>query len=110
MSILIKGTEMPETCFECPFMFSRRYRCANLTLDFYGDDGEYTELKGRVDGCPLVELPPHGRLIDANSIYDAVEQRYRMSSGIEHRCERDLLDLICSAPTIIPAEEETDNG
>jgi hypothetical protein len=51
-------------------------------------------------------VPAHGRLVDADKIYDAVEQRYRISSGIEHRCERDLLDLICSAPTIIPAEED----
>ena len=40
------------------------------------------------------------RLIDANKIYDAVERRYRVSSGIEHRCERDLLDLICEADIV----------
>jgi hypothetical protein len=47
------------------------------------------------------------RLIDANAIYDAVERRYRVSSGIEHRCERDLLDLICSAETVdaVPMED-----
>lgn len=39
------------------------------------------------------------RYIDANWIYQMVEDRYRVSSGIEHRCERDLLDLICQAPT-----------
>ena len=43
-------------------------------------------------------------LIDANAIYDAVERRYRVSSGIEHRCERDLLDLICSADTVDAVE------
>lgn len=40
------------------------------------------------------------RLIDADAIYNAVERRYQVSSGIEHRCERDLLDLICSADTV----------
>lgn len=40
------------------------------------------------------------RLISANWIYDKVENRYRASSGIEHRCERDFLDLICEAPTV----------
>jgi hypothetical protein len=44
------------------------------------------------------------RLIDADVIYNAVENRYRVSSGIEHRCERDLLDLICSAPTVDAVE------
>ena len=44
------------------------------------------------------------RLIDANKIYDAVERRYSVSSGIEHRCERDLLDLICQADTVDAVE------
>lgn len=42
------------------------------------------------------------RLIYASKIYDAVEQRYSVSSGVEHRCERDLLDLICAADDIDP--------
>ena len=44
------------------------------------------------------------RLIDANAIYEAVEQRYKISSGIEHRCERALLDLICAEDTVDAAE------
>lgn len=42
------------------------------------------------------------RLIDADAIYNAVESRYRVSSGIEHRSQRDLLDLICEQETIDP--------
>ena len=47
------------------------------------------------------------RYIDADWIYQMVENRYRVSSGIEHRCERDLLDLICEAPTadVAPTSE-----
>ena len=46
-------------------------------------------------------------VIDADWIYEKVENRYRLSSGIEHRCERDLLDLICSAPEadVVPKSE-----
>ena len=40
----------------------------------------------------VIDMP---RYIDADWIYEKVENRYRVSSGIEHRCERDLLDLIC---------------
>ena len=43
-------------------------------------------------------------LIDANKIYYAVERRYRVSCGIEHRCERDFLDLICEATTVDAVE------
>lgn len=39
-------------------------------------------------------------LIDADKIYDAVERRYQISSGTEHRCERDFLDLICASDTV----------
>ncbi len=47
------------------------------------------------------------RYIDSDWIYQMVENRYRVSSGIEHRCERDLLDLICQAPTadVVPKSE-----
>lgn len=44
------------------------------------------------------------RLIYADKIYDAIESRYKVSSGIEHRCERDFLDLICEAPTVDAVE------
>ena len=44
------------------------------------------------------------RLIDANAIYKAVEQRYKISSGIEHRCESALLELICAEDTVDAVE------
>ena len=44
------------------------------------------------------------RLIDADAIYDKIEQRYRILSGLEHRCERDFLDFICYAPTVDAVE------
>lgn len=66
MSILIKGMELPKSCFDCPFMYGRRYCRVNSRIEF--NDPEYSELKGRYDGCPLVEVPPHGRLIDADAL------------------------------------------
>lgn len=40
------------------------------------------------------------RLIDANAIYDKVEANYRMSKSVQHECEREFLNLLCSAPTV----------
>lgn len=100
MSILIKGMEMPTNCWDCYFQ-----DCGNCRLNAHKVVDKCIIEDRRDEDCPLVPVPPHGRLIDADKIYDAVEQRYRISSGIEHRCERDLLDLICFAPTIIEAEE-----
>ena len=53
MSVLIKGMTMPKTCFDCPFMYHRTLCAANTKLVF--DDPNYSELKGRYDGCPLEE-------------------------------------------------------
>ena len=98
MGIYIKGMEMPTDGF--------------ITITVTSDGrvlGNSKKISGvfkyldNEDIAIAVSVPPHGRLIDADKIYDAVEQRYRISSGIEHRCERDFLDLICAAPTIIEA-------
>ena len=48
------------------------------------------------DWCPLVELPPHGRLIDADAIQDY---------NVETFGQRLL--IIDTAPTVIEAEGET---
>ena len=45
------------------------------------------------------------RATDEDALYNLVERRYQVSSGIEHRCERDLLDLICNMPTLTPPNE-----
>ena len=46
MSLLIRGMEMPKNCFICPFK----------NLEICDED------------CPLIEVPPHGRLIDADAM------------------------------------------
>lgn len=40
------------------------------------------------------------RLIDANALYDKVEQKYKASSGDVHNCHRDFLDMICDSKTV----------
>lgn len=103
MSLLIKGMEMPK--YGCDHCF---LRTGNYCGMIEKDEAvvEYARKNERHPDCPLVPVPPHGELIEADKIYNAVEQRYKMSSGIEHRCYRELLDLICEAPTIIEAEDE----
>ena len=91
MSIIITGLEMP-----------MERESFNLTIKY---NGTVLDTETGMQVAEAYELPPHGRLIESEYLYNAVEQRYRMSSGIEHRCERDLLDVICDAPTIIEAEE-----
>jgi hypothetical protein len=54
MSIVIKGIEMPKTCFECPFMYHRQFCYIKPEIDFYKGE-KYEELTGRHKNCPLVE-------------------------------------------------------
>lgn len=57
MSVLIKGMEMPKSCFKCDI----------YCKEFY-ESGESSEIfVKRLENCPLVELPEkHGRLIDVD--------------------------------------------
>ena len=103
MSILIKGMEMPKNCGECKFFAWKRVvgqHCAvddritfHATID--GMDVAYE----RNGNCPLVPVPPHGRLIDA----DALLQRAIPHGWSTPKWVSDI--AIDDAPTVIPAEE-----
>ena len=60
MDILIKGMEMPKACGYC-FAYDDEYCQCSLEPSY---DGQWS----RDNHCPLVELPPHGRLIDGDHL------------------------------------------
>ena len=70
----------------------------------------FLTMGGRDAECPLVEVPPHGRLIDADALEDRCSRQakdeWNKSTGTHWgyayaTFESDVED----APTIIPAEE-----
>ena len=71
MSVYIKGMEMPHDCDECKL-------CAFIPVGDYGINRKCMPLNAKAEitirrtDCPLVPVPDHGRLIDA----DAVLRRY----------------------------------
>ncbi len=79
MSVLIKGMEMPTSCDDCDFV-----------QHSYPEDWCYFTEKNLPCNCPLVPVPPHGRLIDADDFF---------------RSFPELIPYEFAAPTIIPAEE-----
>ena len=90
MSIIIKGMEMPKSCQDCQFLcWSGGYVCPASRMDM----GLTLYVKSRHKNCPLIELPPHGRLIDADAIQDY---------NVETFGQRLL--IIDTAPTVIEAE------
>ena len=101
MGVYIPGMEMPKSCYKCPLrrrdgmdivcpVAHERFSVADVNILDY-----------RLVNCPLVPVPEHGRLIDA----DALEASCFMgSSSFYTQSDIDY------APTIIPAEppkEET---
>lgn len=103
MSILIRGMEMPKNCRTCPMLFDgHSYRWCNITGESLGI--EETD-NGRDEYCPLIELPPHGRLIDVDDfmrhlIINTADLR-TLSTGTVGKALHDT-------PTIIEAEGETE--
>lgn len=106
MSILIRGMDMPKKCNECKFCWDsigERFCFLNGHIMF--------DIKSEIEkhpDCPLVEVPKHGRLIDADATLDVLrglgERDYRRSKGTI--C--DAMKMISSehyTPTIIESEE-----
>lgn len=97
MSVLIKGMEMPKGCASCPLCDDEcfgAYKCE--AVQSWGSDTE------RASGCPLIPVPPHGRLIDASEAYDKIAEQ---EGG--NYVDMDAVGMgLDETPTVIPASEE----
>ena len=90
MSILIRGMEMPTSCYFCEMYEADLYWCCAAKRDI----DNFDDYDNRSSFCPLVSVPPHGRLIDADALCDGLVSNHPVV--IHAKC----------APTIIPASEE----
>ena len=64
MSVIVKGMEMPESCYRCPMANDDFYLCG-ATEKYLENDSE----ERRPEWCPLIVIPtPHGRMIDADKL------------------------------------------
>lgn len=80
MSILIQGMDMPKNCAECK-MWSI-CECLNDFEDFESicyavEDGDLVRDKN----CPLIELPPHGDLVDRNKLLAEYDRQHMGEAG-----------------------------
>ena len=94
MSVLIKGMEMPKNCGEC-LLAKLSPTGESLICNYMLSRVSWEE---RPFDCPLVPVPPHGRLIDA----DALEALFwdgqcYFTENIKYK--------IKNIETIFPAEE-----
>ena len=92
--VYIKGMEMPESCAECLNIGWQYVFECNLND---------VESGARLGSCPLIPVPDHGRLVDADALeYHADNVRDPMG-----RTEKTVMwKKIEAAPTIIPADKE----
>lgn len=107
MSILIKGMGMPESCEDCSAQIidptGGASGCAVNHSIILRKRGE-----GRPAECPLVEVPKHGRLIEADEAigkivhgeYVTMVDKYGNSWMMPGKA----IEIIADAPTIIEAE------
>ncbi len=97
--VYIKNMGMPERCELCPCYYYEYHEC-NALISYHVDG------KGMPPGdCPLIAVPEHGRLIDA----DALLQDIRDGAGYE--AAQDANDYwIGEAETIIPADYGEENN
>ena len=122
MSILIKGMEMPKSCYGCYFHEVYNYsgeekRTCEANWDLQFDDEWAVDFKH--PDCPLIEVPtPHGRLIDADDMAKDEADAYviaQIKLAVEHKdtlmrindiVHKKIQMLIKDTPTIIPADKD----
>lgn len=112
MSILIKGMEMPQGCFYCicnKHLDPDTDMCI-LTREAF--DSTFRVIEHRRDNCPLVSVPPHGRLGDLDALAQQIEHErfhHTHTDGLtarHHVAEYGhFLKAISDAPTVIDAEK-----
>ena len=104
MDILIKGMEMPKTCRRCMEM-EIPVRCRVME-----QEAVTAVMSGynRPSDCPLVEIPPHGELIDKQEALkgliiamDCVSCRH--PDDCSWCSVNEWQDVIRNAPTVLEA-------
>lgn len=111
MGVYIKGMEMPGRCGHCPcFNAENPIHCQAVKADKAKRIAAPYGLP-RPDWCPLVEVPPHGDLIDRRELMktlEIAEECENCESHVGIHCAKesfvDACEAICDAPTIIGEE------
>lgn len=106
MSVLVKSMNMPKNCMDCP-LFESLYHfhgCHAKPESFNDRDMWNFAVGDRPSWCPLVEIQPHGRLIDAKALTKDLGNRWNVNDDQDF-CNKEVWHGIEEAPTIIEAED-----
>ena len=102
MSVYIKGMEMPKNCLQCPLQGS--IADCRLTGKTYN-----WGLSERPSDCPLIPVPEHGRLIDADALYNNMVKAHNAwrEHHEEHKSIVPVVDdetMVLYSSTVIEAD------
>lgn len=105
MSVIVKGMKMPKKCDECHFY---RYwdemasSCRAFNKTKWIDDCDMK--KERHPDCQLIELPPHGDLIDRDALMKKLNNCMFPSDMVTTRAVSMAMNWLKESPTIIESE------
>ena len=98
MSILINGMEMPRKCIRCPVNVYGR-----CLVNDDKDVSKATADAVRDKDCPLIPIPPHGRLGDLDKLENGLRHMAKYQHGERQQGILGCCETIRTAPTIIEA-------
>lgn len=99
--IYIPGMAMPTSCYLCPVNKDDGF--GFFTCGVTHSECDFINLPSN---CPLVPVPEHGRLIDADALFDFILNIYKAAQGDARKAYSDVLDTIVAAGDVIPADKE----
>ena len=98
--IYIPGMEMPTSCEKCPCRTSDAFGGLGCRATGYIPLRKANE--DRPGFCPLISVPAHGRLIDADAVAECFwDGQCYFTDAIKRKLQ--------NAPTIIPADGKDTN-
>ena len=105
MGVYVKKMKIPKCCAECPLNHDAECYMYNRLVC----EEPYTQ---RADWCPLVEIKPHGRLIDADELSDRLvalsDCEWNQTVGTSwSNAYEEVNGFVEDAQTIIEAEDGT---
>lgn len=108
VGIIIRDIVMPESCVKCPLAYWGNMKTlmgCNIGKRYPNKDDDFWELP-RPSWCPIDEIQPHGRLIDADVLYSLIDNGYDLNFDEVPETKRELLRMITESPTIIEGNKK----
>ena len=106
IGVIVRGMGMPKSCFGCHLFnlddqdlwcIANHYAGCCRVLSKYIDENKF--VKERHPDCPLVEVPPHGDLVDRTELLTEYDRQHKGPAGGARR-------IMEQAKTVIEAEGE----